>query len=40
MIPLISFDAIVNIYLTIIFIIPLRSELSIHVRRKNLFMRC
>lgn len=27
MIPLISFDAVVNIYLTIIFLIPLRSKL-------------
>lgn len=26
MIPLISFDAVVNIYLTIIFLIPLRSQ--------------
>lgn len=26
MIPLISFDAVVNVYLTILFLIPLKSE--------------
>jgi hypothetical protein len=28
MIPLISFDAVVNIYLTILFLIPLKSKVS------------
>ncbi|KHO01983.1 uncharacterized protein MAM_00984 [Metarhizium album ARSEF 1941] len=30
MIPLISFDTVVNVYLTIIFLIPLRSEFSLY----------
>lgn len=35
MIPLISFDTIVNVYLTVMFLIPLRSKLSLAVGRRR-----
>ncbi len=36
MIPLISFDTVVNVYLTLMFLVPMRREFALGTRRRAL----